>query len=451
MTNTGHAVLIVDDDREIREALAAFFEGAGWRAASAASGPDAISLLTKDPPDIVISDMRMPGMSGLELNAEIKRLAPDLPVVIVTAHGDIPMAVEATRAGAADFIEKPYDPEQLLEAAERCAARGDLKRQNARLKARLRKLAGVDAALLGECDAMRALREDVADVAETDASVLILGETGAGKEVVARALHDMSARAAGPFIPVNCGAIPDGLFESTMFGHLKGAFTGADEARPGAFLSADKGTLFLDELGACAIDHQAKLLRALEAREATPVGASAPTSVDIRVVAATNAELLSESARTSFRSDLYYRVSTVILRLPPLRDRGEDVFLLFAAFLDHFAKIYGVEPPAVTGEDRAVLASHNWPGNVRELRHVAERRMLAARRGRGSVRAALDSRATATASDATLRAQMDAYERMLLVEALERVEGTMDDVAQHLGIGRRTLNEKLVRHGVSRK
>jgi len=450
VSETRRSVLIVDDDREIRDALAEFFGGAGWRAQVAASGADAMRALAADPPDIIISDMRMPRMSGLELHAEIKRFAPDLPVIIVTAHGDIPMAVEATRAGAAEFIEKPYDPEQLLDAAERCAAKGDLQRQNDRLRARLRKMAGLDAALMGESNAIRALREDVADVAATDASVLILGETGAGKELVARALHDMSQRAAGPFTPVNCGAIPDGLFESTMFGHLKGSFTGASEGRPGAFRSADKGTLFLDELGACAPDHQAKLLRALEAREVTPVGASAPKAVDIRVISATNAELLTPGQPETFRSDLYYRVSTVILRVPPLRTRGEDVILLFAAFLEHFSKVYEIDPPEISDDDRTTLLSHHWPGNVRELRHVAERRALAARRGRGSVREALDSRASASCS-APLREQMDAYERMLLVEALERVEGTMDDVAQQLGIGRRTLNEKLVRHGISRR
>jgi len=451
MSDVRRSVLIVDDDREILGALGSFFDGVGWRAQVAASGVEALDLIAADPPDIVITDMRMPGMSGIELHAEIRRRAPELPVVFVTAHGDIPIAVEATRAGVADFIEKPYDPELLLEVAERCAAHGDLRRQNESLRARLRKLAGLSAALLGECPEMRALREDVADVAATDAAVLILGETGAGKELVARALHDMSARAAGPFVPINCGAVPEGLFESAMFGHLKGAFTGAGERRPGAFQAADGGTLFLDELGACAPDNQAKLLRALEAREITPLGASAPQAVNIRVISATNADLLDAGRAESFRRDLYYRVSTVILHLPPLRARGEDVILLCAAFLEQFAKVYGVEPPAITAEDRTALMAHDWPGNVRELRHVAERRTLAARRGRGSIREALDSRSADRKSGSTLREQIDAYERVLLAEALERVEGTMDDVARHLGIGRRTLNEKLVRHGLSRR
>ncbi len=450
MAESPLSVLIVDDDREIREALSEYFEGAGWRAATASSGREALARVEADPPHTVVSDMRMPGMSGLELHRELVALPFEVAVVMVTAHGDIPMAIEAMRAGVDDFIEKPFDPERVLDAATRAAETLRLRRQNERLRGQLGRLAGLGAVLVGESVQMRKLRQDIAEVAEIDASVLILGETGTGKELVARALHDMSPRAGEAFVPVNCAAVPEGLFESTMFGHLKGAFTGAVTAGVGAFKAADSGSLFLDEIGACPVEQQAKLLRVLEAGEVAAVGASAPSPVDARIVSATNADLRANITAGSFRDDLYYRISTITLQLPPLRERGDDIVLLFSAQLQRFAKVYDVEPPELSQEDVALLQSHSWPGNVRELRQVAERRMLDARHRRGSVRDALGRAPAQPLDGSSLKEQLEAYERAVLAEALTRIGGTMDEVAQELGIARRTLNEKLAKYGLSR-
>ncbi len=444
------SVLIVDDDREVREALSEFFEGAGWRTATARSGQEALARIDPDPPDAIVTDVRMPGMSGLELHRQLKERDIEVAVVMISAHGDIPMAIEAMRAGIYDFIEKPFDPERVLEAATRAAETQRLRRQNERLRAQLGRLAGLGAVLVGESAQMHKLRRDIAEIAEIDAAVLVLGETGSGKELVARALHDMSTRAGEAFVPVNCAAVPEGLFESTMFGHLKGAFTGAVQAGKGAFQVADGGSLFLDEIGACPLDQQAKLLRVLEAGEVAEVGSSVPRPIDARVISATNADLEASIAAGSFRDDLFYRVSTITLRLPPLRERGDDIVLLFTQQLERFAKVYGVDPPELSQEDVALLLGHAWPGNVRELRQVAERRMLDARYKRGSVRQALGRGSAPAALGSALKEQVETYERAVLAAALARVEGTMDDVARELGIARRTLNEKLAKYGLSR-
>ena len=450
MLDQQRSVLLVDDDREIREALSDYLAGAGWLVTSAGSGAEALERVREDPPDVVVTDMRMPGMSGMELYGELSALSPELPVLMITAHGDIPMAIEATRAGVFDFIEKPFDPQQIADAAARAAETASLQRQNSRLRRQIGRLAGLDALLVGESPAIRRLRQDIVDIAEVKSPVLILGETGTGKELVARALHDMSPRAGEPFVPVNCAAVPDGLFESTMFGHLKGAFSGAVDTAKGAFRTADGGSLFLDEIGACPLNQQAKLLRALESGEVAAVGSVEPRRFDARVISATNVDLRAEVAAGRFRDDLFYRICTVTLYLPPLRERGDDIVLLFAAQLERLAKVYGAEPPEPTAADLSMLKSHAWPGNVRELVQVAERRMLAARRGRGSLREAMDGGAGPPSEAASLKDQLEAYERTLIAEALTQVEGSMDEVAEHLGIARRTLNEKLAKYGLKR-
>jgi two-component system C4-dicarboxylate transport response regulator DctD len=446
-------VLLVDDDREMRESLGHFLRRSGCLVSDHARGETALEALATERPDVVVTDVRMPGLSGLDLLGRIRAIPGAPPVVVISAHGDVPMAVEAMRDGAYNFLEKPFEPRRLLTILTHAAEAHALSSQNRRLRARLADLAGLDRVLVGESALMRDLREDILDVSDTDAPVLILGETGTGKEVVARALHDLSARGTGPLVAVNCAAIPESLFEASMFGHLGGAFTGASRAADGYFVEARGGTLFLDELGACPLELQAKLLRAIETREVVPVGGTRAIPVDIRLVSATNESLEAAVAAGRFREDLYYRLNTVELRPPPLRDRREDIPLLFTHFLERHAATYGLEPPALTTEEVASLMAHHWPGNVRELKHAAERRVLAARRGRnpGVLPGAAPGRGGEALGVGSLKAAMAAYERTLIVEALKAHGGGMDAAADALGIGRRTLNEKLVKLDIDRR
>lgn len=451
LAETPVRVFIVDDDREMRQSLTHYLTKSGCETESFSSGESALRAMQSARPHVLVSDVRMPGISGLEL---LDRLAADgcqPPTLMITAHGDVPMAVEAMRAGAFDFIEKPFLPSRLLDVIQRAAEFGRLRDENIRLREQLRRLSGLDRVLIGECSQMRALREDIEDAANTDAPVFILGETGTGKELVAQALHDLSARCGKAFVPVNCSAIPDTLFEAEMFGHLAGAFTGASKASPGYFGAADGGTLFLDELGACPLPQQPKLLRALEAGEILPVGSPGPKPVEVRFISATNDNLEDRIAEGSFRGDLFFRLNTLVLTIPPLRSRGDDVLLLFNHYLMHFAQVYEVDAPLVTPEDTAALMAEKWPGNVRQLRQVAERRILAARRGRGSVAEALHAAPAESGRGLNLKQNMERYERMLIERALEANGGQIDEVIEALGIARRTLNEKMQRYGLCRK
>lgn len=441
-TNNSLRVFVVDDDREMRQSLTQFLSRSGCDTRSYASGREALSSVATQSPDVVVSDIRMPGMSGLDLLRSVGALHRSPPVLLITAHGDVPMAVEAMKAGAFDFIEKPFQPERLLDAIRRAAEFGRLRSENAILRERLRRLSGLDAILVGECAAMRRVREEVEDIATTDAAVLILGETGTGKELVARALHDLSPRAGNPFVAVNCATLAATTFDSKMFGEEGGV--------QGTLAEANTGTLFLDELLACPPDVQAKLLRVIETREFTPAPTDKPRHVEFRVLSASNEEMDTALADGRFREDLYYRLNTVILGLPPLRDRAEDIALLFAHFARQYAELYEIAAPETTSEDLASLMSHSWPGNVRELRHVAERRILAARCGRGSVQEAIKPDGEHEGVPATLREAVAAFERQLIGKAIQTHRGRMDAVAEALGIGRRTLNEKIVKLGLNK-
>ncbi len=444
-------VFIVDDDREMRDSLTQYLEKSGCVAEAFSSALDALNCVQTRRPNVLVTDVRMPGMSGLDLLNKLGSVDNLLPVLLITAHGDVPMAVEAMRSGAFDFIEKPFQPARLLDSIERAAEFGRLRGENFNLRERLRRLSGLNAVLIGESPEMLRLREDVEDAANTDASVLILGETGTGKELVARALHDLSVRCGKPFVPVNCSAIPDELFESEMFGHLAGAFTGATKSSQGYFVAASEGTLFLDELGVCPPQQQPKLLRVLEGKEVTPVGSSTPKPINVRVVSASNDELKERVKDGSFREDLFFRLNTLVLRIPSLRSRGDDVVLLFNYYLNQYARTYEVDIPSVTGDDIAALMAHHWSGNVRELQHVAERRILTARRGRGTVAEALQSIPVENEFRLSLKKNVEHYERLLIERALMTYTGQMDKVAEDLGIARRTLNEKMARYGLTSK
>lgn len=434
-------VFVVDDDKSMRHSLKTLLEKSGWQVEVFSRGEDVLTRLKDICPDVILSDVRMPTMSGLELLENLKSdLSP--PIVLISAHGDIPIAVQAMQHGAYSFIEKPFDPHRLLAALRNGARQHRQALETARLRARLSSLSGLDRILLGESSNIKSLREEIFDLSASYSPVMLLGETGTGKSLVARALHDLGARAGEPFIVMNCATISIEHFESHMFG-VKGKSRGA-------FLLADGGSLFLDELGTMPPKIQAKFLRVIETQEFYMLNDEKPTKVNVRVISASNEDLQQNVENDSFRRDLFYRLNNVVLKLPPLRDRKDDAILLFEHFLAQQAEIYEIEVPKLNAEDMAALLSHDWAGNVRELRHVAERRVLAARRGRGSVAQAIARNGEPDEVPETLREAVAVFEKQLIAQAIKTHKGRMDAVAEALGIGRRTLNEKIVKLGLKK-
>lgn len=434
------SILLVEDDSGMRASLVALLEAAGWQVTALSRASYVADRLTDLRPDVILSDVQMPGMTGLDL---LRSLDPQHspPLVLISAHGDIPMAVEAMSGGAYSFVEKPYEPRRLLTILRHAAEQNRMARENARLRDRLLNLSGLDRILLGQSSDIRDLRGDILAFAETDMSVLIQGETGTGKELVARALHDLGHQADGPFLALNCAALSPESFETEMFG---------SEERRGRLFSAAGGTLFLDEICACPLPVQAKLLRVIEDKEILPAGATDPVPLRFRVLSATNEDISQAIEERRLRQDLLFRLNTGVLSLPPLRARPGDITLLAAHFLKEAATTFEIRPPELTSEDTAALLSHDWPGNVRELRSVAERRVLAARRGGGSMVQAISTEATLEEVPVTLREAVAAFERELIARAIQAHDGRMDAAAEALGIGRRTLNEKIVKLGLDK-
>ena len=367
-------ILVVDDEPSIRTVLKAHLSRDGHDVSVAADGNEAVHLLSTAPVDLVISDLKMPGMDGLELLAHCVREQPGLPVILITAHGTVDTAVEALKLGAQDFITKPFDLEELRQAVQKGLGVEKAKRRD------YIEPAGKEGRfdIIGRSAAMQKVFGLVERIADSPTTVLITGESGTGKEMVARALHQQSGRRAQPFITVNCGAIPAALFESELFGHEKGAFTGAASAKPGKFELADGGTLFLDEIGELGRDMQVKLLRALQERVIDRVGGSKPIKVDVRVISATNVDLQAKVATSDFREDLYYRLAVVPIRLPALRERKEDIPLLVAHFVARFNERLNGRVRRVDEELMAQLCAAAWPGNIRELENTIERGVLLA-------------------------------------------------------------------------
>lgn len=439
----GYKVLLVDDDRSMRDSLDHLLTRAGFQVDAHFRASDAISALSKTQPDVILTDMKMPGLSGFDVLEAAQKQDRDLPVILISAHGDVPLAVDAMERGAHNFLEKPYHPGRLIAILKRAAENHRLTRDNRNLRARLTDLSGLDRVLMGTTKAMVDLRVEVLDLATRSMPVLLEGETGTGKEVVARALHDLGPRCGGSFVAVNCASLTEAEFGSLMFGERDGADIGY-------FLRANGGTLFLDEIDALSVEQQGFLLRVLEEGEISPVGASTTQKVDVRITSASSSDLPKSVADRRFRPDLFYRLNAVSLSLPPLRARPDDIVLLFAHFVDLHCETYEVRRPELTAEDTAALLAHSWPGNVRELRHAAERRVLAARRGLGSVAEAIACDADADDVPNTLREAVAAFEKQLIGNALIAHDGKMDAVAEALGIGRRTLNEKMVKLNLDR-
>lgn len=438
-------ILIVDDDEVLLGALAQWLGLSGFGTSTARSVEEALSRLETEACDAVLCDVKMPGRSGIELLDLIVRTRPELPVVLLTGHGDVPLAVDALKRGAFDFLTKPHDPERLTATLRNACEQSSLRRRLTAVEAELAGEDCVAARLVGRSDAMRRLQDEVRTLAGAPVDVLIRGETGSGKEVVARALHDCGPRRTKPFVAINCAAIPGEMIESELFGHEAGAFTGARQARIGKFEFADGGFVFLDEIESMPAPAQAKLLRVLQERVVERVGGNRQIGIDVRVVSASKSDLREAAGSGAFRADLYYRLAGYEIQIPPLRRRGDDILMLFARFAGAASRAAGREIPAITAPVAAALLDHDWPGNVRELRSAAERFGLGLGLGLGG--GAPPTEATAPAP---LDALVDAYERKVIVAALEQAGGSITRAMATLGLPRRTLNEKMRRHGIAR-
>ena len=446
-------VLIVDDEKNIRAAIARGLRLEGYRAEEAGNGLEALKLLDEGGIDLVLLDVQMPEMDGLTLLAAMRERRMSIPTIVLTAHGSIERAVQAVKLGAYDFIEKPPSIERILLAAGNALDRDRLLRENRRLTEET----GLAAEILGGAEATHALRQTLARVAPTEATVLLLCENGTGKELAARAIHAGSARARKPLIIVNCAAIPETLFESELFGHVRGAFTGATEARRGKFQQADGGTLFLDEVGETPPRLQPKLLRALESGDVETIGGRGPEHVDVRLIAATNRDLPAEVAAGKFRPDLYYRLAVVPVQLPSLRERTGDIATLAAYFLDTACRKNRVKPQRLDSEAFARLTRHAWPGNVRELRNAMERiAILVTDDTVGASHLAFLDPATPATVQAQggdvpdLASMMERHERAIVLAALERNRWRMTKTAEALGLERSHLYKKLKALGIDK-
>ena len=444
-------VLIVDDEPNIRSSLSTTFRLDGYEVQTADDGEQALRAVEREAPDLLLLDLQMPRLDGLATLRELRRRGFDVPVVFLTAHGTIEKAVRAVRLGAWDFLEKPPHAEKLLVVARNALRQRDLEEENREL----REAAEGEFDMIGASPPMQRLYERVRLTAPTEARVLILGENGTGKELIARALHRHSPRSSKPFVRVNCAAIPRELFESELFGHERGAFTGATARRRGKFVRADGGTLFLDEVAEIPPLLQAKLLRAIESGEIEPVGAEREQRVDVRVIAATNRDIERDVEAERFRSDLFYRLQVVTITAPPLRERPDDIPALAEHFLIHASADNHLPPKRLSDPAVERLRRHAWPGNVRELRNLIERLVILER---GEV---LDERAVVAALPAaraeslgeasgTLRESLTAVERRLVEQALERNDWNMTATAERLGLERSHLYKKLKALGIER-
>jgi len=451
-------IWIVDDDAAIRELLSFIVTEAGHEIDAFSSGAEVLAQSGRSP-DAVLLDLMMPGVDGVAVLKELRRRFPTLPVLMITADNDIQRAVEVTKLGAYDYLVKPVDKERLLTTLDRALSHGTLEKEVARLKGELSDRFHLRN-IVGSSAAMRKVYDQVEKVLESEITVFIAGESGTGKELVAKAIHYASLRSDGPFIDVNCAAIPEGLQESELFGHEKGAFTGALATHPGKFEQAAGGTIFLDEIGEMSPSSQARLLRVLQERVLQRVGGTETIELNVRVISASNRDLAAMVEEGSFRQDLFYRLVVFPITLPPLRDRREDIPLLVEHFLEKHARDAGKKVTRVEPKAMEALASHGWPGNVRELENVVHRTLLVA----AGLELKLDDlpsniiagggpapQTPVTTSTASGPRNLEDIERDAIVSAMESNRGNLSDVARQLGIGRSTLYRKLEQYGLRDK
>ena len=441
-------VILIDDDPHLRRALSQTLDLAGLKILPLAEARGLAERIERDWPGVVVSDIRMPGIDGLQLLEQLHAQDPEQPVLLITGHGDVPLAVQAMRAGAYDFLEKPFASDALLDSVRRALALRRLVLDNRSLRMALSDRQALSTRLVGQSPSMARLREQIGALAATKADVLILGETGAGKEVVARALHDLSNRRNGPFVAINAGALAESVVESELFGHEPGAFTGAQKRRIGKFEFANGGTLFLDEIESMSLDVQVKLLRLLQERVVERLGGNQQIRLDIRVIAATKEDLRHAADQGRFRADLYYRLNVANLRIPPLRERGEDVLMLFQHYADAASERHGLLPHSLQPAQRALLLRHSWPGNVRELQNAAERFALGLELEL-DMPPGEDPSNQPTAVEGGLSEQVEHFEKALIAAEMARHHSSMRSLAEALGLPRKTLHDKLRKHGLS--
>lgn len=454
----GARILIIDDEAGIRDSLETLLTFEGFTVEMAPEGQSGLEMLSSNEYDLLLLDLSMPGESGIDLLPRIKRMRPELPVIMITAYGTVGNVVDALRAGADNFVQKPWDNEKLLADIRTAIAKQRSLQEVTQLRRTLKQRYSFDN-IVGKSDVMAKLLDTVAQVAPAKTTVLIQGESGTGKELIAKAIHTASPRHDKPFVAINTGAVPTDLLESTLFGHVKGAFTSAVATKKGLFEAADGGTLFLDEIGTMPLDTQAKVLRALQERRFLPVGGTTEVAVDVRIVAATNVNLQTAVKEGRFREDLFYRLSVINLDLPPLRQRREDIPLLAAHFLKRFSDENGFELRTLAPDALRAMMDYEWPGNVRELENAMERGVVLSSTptvtleilpqqlsGTVYTAAALDTKA-----DSSLFDIMEEIERRIISDRLERCNWNQTEAAEFLKIPLSTLNQKIKRLNVEIK
>ncbi|WP_163830861.1 sigma-54-dependent transcriptional regulator [Spartinivicinus ruber] len=451
--NTTPKVLLVDDEEQVLKANRQWLELSGFSVICCNTAKAAINELQQGFIGIVISDVKMPGMDGFALLEQAKTINADLPIILITGHGDVSMAVEALHKGAYDFIEKPFDPDRLKERIQRAQEQLQLKIKNQQLRQQLAEQSGISAKLIGESKAIQQVHDEILALANLDTPVLIYGETGCGKELVAQCLHEYSQRANKPFVALNCGAIPEALFESELFGHEAGAFSGAQKLRKGKLEHADGGVVFLDEIESMPLHLQVKLLRALQSGEIERLGSNRLINLDIRVISATKINLKDAG---DFRQDLYYRLNVSEIFLPPLRERTVDISLLFTYFAQLAAEQYQQPVRVLAPSDADVLTHYAWPGNIRELKNVATRFILTKEKAVVDLIHSPSEKELVTEPERvstgllSLSLQLNQYERQLIHNALIQHKGNISQVMIELDLPRRTLNQKMQKYGLNR-
>jgi two-component system response regulator HydG len=433
-------ILVVDDAPQTLEVIKRNLTSKGYQVFTASNVPSAIKIIENLPVDLVITDLKMPEVSGIDLVRHIRENYKDTEVMMITGYPSVESAVEAVKTGAEEYLTKPFTDEELFSAVERTLEKLHIRQVG---KARMEKMPTAPYGLIGESEKIRIIFDAIAKAASTSATVLITGESGTGKELVARAIHYSSARASAQFVPVNCSAIPEELLESELFGHVKGAFTGAVESRAGFFQTADGGTIFLDEISDTSLGMQAKLLRVLQDKEVCMVGSSRPRNVDVRIVASTNKDLLGLVKKTVFREDLYYRLNVITIDIPPLRDRNDDIILLIQHFTNKFAKDSGKPKPKFSDSALQVLRNYHWPGNVRELENVIQRLVVMTDGEMIEVPDLPSLLRFSALRKAGLNRTLAEVEAEYIQNVLTSVGGNITQAAEILGIDRKTLRAKI--------
>lgn len=450
-------ILIIDDESSILHSLEGILSDEGYQVFLAENGRIGLEILEKEVPDLVLLDIAMPGMDGIEVLSKIKSAYPFVPVIIMTGHGSIDVAVKAIKMGSYDFLEKPLEMDKLLLTVKNALDFGNLQRENLFLKQKIER----QHRFIGNSPAIQTLRKQIGQVASTDAWVLIYGENGSGKEVVAREIHRLSRRRQKPFVEVNCAAIPEELIESELFGHEKGAFTGATSSKRGKFDMAHEGTLFLDEIGDMSLKTQAKILRILEEQRFERVGGNKTIQVDARVIAATNKNLEEEIKKGNFREDLYFRLNVIPFTIPPLRERGRDIILLAEYFLKEFTENMGKKLKVLNDEAKTALMHYHWPGNVRELKNTMERLSIMSPSDvialedlspnilTQPVQSAVSGDVNGIFGSDSIKEAVSHFERGYIIQKLRENEGNISRTAEKIGIARRNLTHKIKSYNIN--